>query len=49
MCKDLLNDRAMHAFLFIDLVPKSGVYKFCNHEVSRESTIGNNTTEQLLV
>jgi len=49
MCKDLLNDRTKHAFPFIDLVPKSGVYKFYNHEVNRESTIGNNTIEQLLV
>jgi len=49
MCKDLLNDKAKHAFLFLNLVLKSGVCKFCNHEASKESVTGNNTTEQLLV
>jgi hypothetical protein len=49
LCKYLLNEKIMYAFIFLNFVLKSGVYKCCNHDASRESAIGNNTIEQLLL
>jgi hypothetical protein len=49
MCRDLLNDKVRHAFLSLNLVLKSVVCRFCNHEASGESATGSSTTEQLPV
>jgi hypothetical protein len=47
MCRDLLNDKAMRAFLSLNLIVKNAVCKFYNHEANKEFVTGNNTIEQL--